>query len=121
MTKIEDVSIIGVNVLIQGHRNSDEGYDFGALYLKLEDREYILDTVQTYWVERDEDTLIECALERDDDVFEDCKYDLDGIDVIDPNLEATFYVGGDFTNKIENITLYVVYNDSQIEIDVKQD
>lgn len=121
--KIGDVTILSVDVELYGGRNSSEDYDFGALYLELEGRKYILDTVQTFWTEEGGFSTVECSLEKDEETFEEtgCKYDLDDTDILDSNLKAEFYIGGSFSNSVEKITLFVKYGEMTVAIDVKEE
>jgi hypothetical protein len=121
MLNIKGVEILGLTINLLGVRNIEEDYDFGALTLKCEGREFILDVCQTYWDESSGDCEIKCDLEIDKDVFEDCKYDLEAVDLYNDELVAQFYIGGTFSNIIDYMTLFIKHNGSTKAIDVIQE
>lgn len=106
-TFIDKVKIISLVVILYGERQLTQDYDFGALTLKCKEREYILDTVQTYWTKEEGNSKVQIDLEKDEDVFSTCKYDLKAEDFISKHLKAEFYLGGNFSNSVESITLFV--------------
>lgn len=120
-TFIDKVKILSLEIVLYEERDHNEDYDFGALTLKCEDREYILDTVQTYWSEGGGFSKIEIDLERDDEIFSTCPYDLKAVDFISKDLEAEYYLGGTFSNSVESITLFIKNGDMTQAIDVNQE
>ena len=113
MKTIEDVKIGNIEVVIQGERNWDDDYDFGALTLKCEDREFMLDVCQSYTDGPDktgEDfTRITLEVEVDEELFDECPYNLTKEDLLDcehNDLTRELFVGGTFENEILSMTLY---------------
>ena len=121
MLVIDGVEILGLDVNLWGARNPDEDYDFGALTLSCDGREFILDVCQTYWDESSGDILINCKLEIDEDVFDECEYDLTATDLYSNNLKAEFYLGGTFSNIVDHIELAVKHNGCTKIITVEQE
>lgn len=115
------VEILSVAVVFYGKRNLNEDYDFGALTLSANNREYILDVVQTFWTEEGGFTTVECIVREDKDTFNECKFDLTDDDLMSHGLHAMFYVGGNFSNTIEHITLFVKDGGMTKAINVKED
>lgn len=105
--KIDGVEILGVTIVLYGERTDNDEIDLGALTLKREGREYILDVVQSYTNVEDGFTTIETDLEKDEDTFDECPYDLTAEDLMSSDLVAEFFIGGDFTPTIEHMTLFV--------------
>jgi hypothetical protein len=87
---MDDVKILGVEVVIDGNHLSTE-IDFGALTLS-RDREYIVDGVQSYRDFNNGETTISIDVKVDREVFCDCKYDLKETDLFASDLSATFLV-----------------------------
>ena len=100
-------------ISLQGEKDQSKDYDFGALTLRCEDREFIFDVRQSYTDGLEETgdgtTRITLEVEADEEVFPDCPYNLTKDDLLDcdhNNLVRELYVGGNFENKINSITLY---------------
>jgi len=71
--KIDNVEILGLTIVLYGETdNSPSVVDLGAVTIKREEREYILDVVQSYSTPKDGFTTIETDLERDDNTFDEC-------------------------------------------------
>ena len=120
-TFIDKVKILSLEITLYGERDHNEDYDFGALTLKCEDREYILDTVQTYWSEEDGFSKVQVDLEKDDEIFSTCLYDLKAEDFISKDLEAEFYLAGTFSNSVQHITLFIKNGEMTQAINVNQE
>ena len=93
-TKIDGVEILNLEFVMDGKRNETEDYDFGSLTLKHDGREYILDTVQTYWSDKHGVLTVTVELEQDLDTFPKpfaSNYDLKATDLILHTPEAEFY------------------------------
>jgi hypothetical protein len=124
MKKIDGVNIHNLEVVVKGvdyHRND---VDLGALTLSVDGREFILDVVQSYSDELEEDgTLrISCDIEADEDVFDECPYDITKDDLLDcehNDLVRTLYVTGEEEFEVVSITLYfdIDGQDYQMKID----
>ena len=113
MKSIKGVTIGNVEVSLQGERDDSKDYDFGALTLRCEDREFILDTVQSYTdgtdMTGDGTTRITLDVEVDEDTFPDCPYNITKQDLLDcehNDLVRELYLGGNFENEVLSITLY---------------
>jgi hypothetical protein len=104
---IDGVEILGVTVILYGEIEENEHVDLGALTIKRDDREYILDVVQSYTKFEGGFTTIETDLEKDEDTFEDCPYDITSVDLMSNDLQLEFFIDGDFSANIEHITLFV--------------
>lgn len=107
--KIDGVEILGVTVVLYGEIEENETVDLGALTIKRDGREFILDVVQSYRKFEGGFTTIETDLEKDEDTFEDCPYDITSTDLMSDDLDIKFFIGGDFSANIEHITLFVKF------------
>ena len=105
--KIDGVEILGVTVVLYGEIEENETVDLGALTIKRDGREYILDVVQSYKEFKGGFTTIETDLEKDEDTFGDCPYDITSTDLMSDDLDIEFFIDGDFSANIEHITLFV--------------
>jgi hypothetical protein len=104
--KIDNVEILGLTIVLYGETdNSPSVVDLGAVTIKREEREYILDVVQSYSTPKDGFTTIETDLERDDEIFDECPYDITAEDLMSNDLVVEFYIASEFP--IENMTLFV--------------
>lgn len=105
--KIDKAEILGVTIELYGERTDEDEFDLGALTLKRQGREYILDVVQSYTNIDGGFTTIETDLQKDEDTFDKCPYDLTDEDLMASDLVAELFVGGNFAPTIEHITLFV--------------
>ena len=121
MKKIENVNIGNVEVVIKGKRKSRDDYDFGALTLKREDREFILDVVQSYTEVEGNKTKITLEVEPDEDAFDECPYDLTKEDLLSDDIFAEIFVDGTFENKIISITFFFEVDGKEYTISVEQE
>ncbi len=103
--KIDGVQILGVTIELYGEREDHHEIDLGAVTIKREGREYILDVVQSYTEVKDGFSTIETDLERDDETFDECPYDITAEDLMSDDLVAEFYIVSDL--EVENLTLFV--------------
>lgn len=128
MKKIKGIKIGNVEVVISGERDWDKDYDFGALTLRCEDREFILDTVQSYTdgpEETGEDfTRITLEVEPDEDIFDECPYNLTKRDLLDAehnDLVRELFIGGTFENEIISITFYFEADGQDYQLQIEQE
>ena len=128
MKKIKGVKIGNVEVVISGERDWSKDYDFGALTLKCEDREFILDTVQfyTYGPEMtgEDFTRITLEVEPDTEIFDECPYNLTKQDLLDAehnDLVREMFIGGTFENEILSITLYFEADGQDYQLQIEQE
>ena len=81
----------------------------GAVTLKRDGREFILDVCQSYTYDDDDcesGTIIQCDLEIDEDTFEDCPYDLTMEDLLSDLISAEFFIESDEVDfEVEQIIL----------------
>lgn len=113
MKNIKGVKIGNVEVVLQGEKDDKKDYDFGALTLSCDGREFILDVCQSYTdgleVTGDGTTRITLEVEVDEDIFDECPYDLTKDDLLSAehnDLVRELYIGGNFENEVVSITLY---------------
>jgi hypothetical protein len=111
MKNIKGINIHNLEVVIKGEYYQRNDVDLGALTLSVDGREFILDVVQTYSDEIEEDgTLrISCELEVDEEVFDECSYDITKDDLLDAehnDLVRTLYIGGEVEFEVVSITLH---------------
>jgi hypothetical protein len=127
MKEIKGINIHNLEVVIKGHLNRHD-IDLGALTLSVDGREFILDVVQSYSDETEDNDgnpilRISCDLEPDEDTFDECPYDLTKDDLLDAehnDLVRTLYVGGEIDFEVESILLHFddcEGQDYQLEID----
>ena len=98
---------------MEGERDDSKDYDFGALTLAVDGREFILDVCQSYTdgpdMTGENTTRITLEVEVDEEIFDECPYDITKDDLLDcehNDLTRELYVGGNFENKILSITFY---------------
>ena len=120
---MKGVTINGLVIILDGFRDESKDYDFCSLTLACEGREYILDVCQTYTTDEVTTCRVECDLlmDKDTDTFTDCPFDLRAEDLLNEDLTAKFYMGGDFENKILEMNLYARYRGLNLTIDVTED
>ena len=103
---ISGVEFSHVDFLIKG--KVEIGHiDIGAVFLKKDDREYILD-VTSYEIPDDTNPVITCCIEEDLETFNECKYNLTKKD-LSALTEATLYVSAEPESapfEVEWIRLY---------------
>jgi hypothetical protein len=104
---IDGVEILGVTIKLLGEITDNDEIDLGAVTIKRDDREYILDVTQSYTNTDGGFTTIETALERDDEYFSDCPYDIPAVDLMSNELVVEFYIASDLP--IESLTLFVKF------------
>jgi hypothetical protein len=113
MKKIKGVNIGNIEVVLQGNKDDSKDYDFGALTLACDDREFMLDVCQSYTDTPEKTgnntTRITLDVETDTELFNKCPYNLTKQDLLDcehNDLTRELYVGGNFENKVLSITFY---------------
>jgi hypothetical protein len=97
-------------------------YDFGALTLECEGRNFILDVCQSYTNE--ESTKVELDLEVDTDIFPvgtEYNYELTKEDLYSSKLTATLYIGSEYEVEPECMTFFIKSGETTKAIDVKID
>jgi hypothetical protein len=97
-------------------------YDFGALTLECERRNFILDVCQSYTNE--ESTEITLELEVDTDIFPvdtEYNYELTKEDLFSSKLTATLYIGSEYEVEPDYMTLFIKSGETTKAIDVKID
>jgi len=105
--KIDGVEILGVTIVLYGEIEKDECVDLGALTIKRDGREYILDVCQSYTTFKGGFTTIETDLVKDEETFSECPYDITAMDLMSDDLDIQFFIDGTFSPSIEYITLFV--------------
>lgn len=125
MKTIEGVTFGNIEVVISGKRDWSKDYDFGALTLKCEDREFILDVVQSYTDEvGDGTTRITLEVETDEELFDTCPYNLTKQDLLDcehNELVRELFIDGTFENEILSITFFFEIDGQDYSISVDQE
>lgn len=103
---IENVEFLGVTIKfevpVERHL-----YDLGSLHLVCEDRNFVLDVCQSYT--NDECTEIRCELEVDTETFplnQENNYQLTANDLMS-NISGTLYIGQEWEERPESMTLFV--------------
>ena len=97
-------------------------YDFGALTLECEGRNFILDVCKSYTNE--ESTEIVLGLEVDTDIFPvgtEYNYELTKEDLYSSKLTATLYIGSEYEVEPECMTFFIKSGETTKAIDVKID
>ena len=121
MKRIKGVTFGNIDVVMNGKRDWNEDYDFGALTLKCEDREFMLDVVQSYTREDDDTTTITLELEPDEELFDECPYNLKKKDLRDNKLTVELFVDGTFENEIVSMTFQVEIDGEEFSLNVTQE
>ena len=99
-------NIIETEIVLFGN-HLDTELDYGAITLKNEDREFILDVVQTVRHFDGEVTTIDVTVEIDKELFEDCKFDLNDLDLLSPTLSSEMFFRIDDERDIKSMTMVV--------------
>jgi hypothetical protein len=108
MKTIEGVNIHNIEVEIKGDVQRHD-IDLGALTLRVDDREFILDVVQSYSDEIEGGLRISCDLEVDEDTFDECPYNITKDDILDcehNDMVRELYVGGEVDFEVVSILLH---------------
>ena len=117
MKVIEGINIHNLEVVVKGKNLKRHDIYLGGLTLSVDGREFILDVVQSYSDEIDEEIFdedvtirITCEIESDEETFDECPYDLTKDDLLDcehNDLVRTLFVDGDSTEfDVESIILH---------------
>lgn len=118
---MENVNFLGVEIQIDGEVNLGL-LNLGAITLKKENREYILDIVSSISHFEDGLTTISCKVEVDKEIFDECKYDLTTVDLFCLDVAEIFITTEDNKENIEyqteNQTLFVKINNMTKAIDL---
>jgi len=119
--EIKGATILHAVVVFDGNvSNNDLEEGFGSITLKRENREFILDIVNSNWFFDGEKTEVDLTLEVDLEVFGDCKYDLTDLDLHSRDLEATIFIG-EVDDILISATLFVKLGEMTQAIDLKLD
>lgn len=127
MKTIEGINIGNIELVFDG---AFERHDLilGALTISHEDREFILDVVQSYTdtpdMTGDGTTRITCDIEVDEDTFDECPYNITKADILDNNhndMEIKLWVDGDVENEIKSMTLYFEADGEDYQIKVEKE
>ena len=108
MKTIEGVNIHNLEIVIKG-TTERHNVDIGALTLRVDDREFILDVVQSYSDELEDGLRISCDLEVDEVTFDECPYNITKDDMLDcehNDMVRELYVGGEVDFEVESILLH---------------
>jgi hypothetical protein len=103
---IDGIQILGLEIVIDGdHTNSE--IDLGAVTITNEEREYIMDVVQSYRSFDNGQTTIKIDVTtKDDDVtFDECPFNINAVDLMVDNPRITIYFSCD--ENWESATLFV--------------
>ena len=119
MACIDGVEVMSVDVVFDGERDIKEEYVFGALMIKCNGREYILDATKTFWSYENNHSTVECHLEKDAITFNKCKYDITYADLMFRELDVTLYVGGTFSNTLKGINMFLRFGNTKNEHTLK--
>ena len=115
---MEGIDYLYLELLVEGPVEIGN-INLGAITIKKEDRECIIDIVRSKFVYEDGITTITCEVEEDADVFTECKYDLTAKDLIF-NDSAEVFVGTENNSEVDYIpfrqTLYVKHNNNDFAI-----
>lgn len=103
-TTIDGVEILNATLVFDG-KEEIGNLNIGALILKKEGREYLLDVTQTFWEFENSQTTIECKLEADKELFDECKYNLTRADL--HQLDSAEIFVDEFQEEPESMTLNV--------------
>ena len=101
-------NIIETEIVLIGNQLDTE-LDYGAITLKNDGREFILDVIQTVRHYNDIEmlTTIDVQLEIDKDLFEDCKFDLTDLDLLSSNLSAEMFFRIDDERDIKSMIMFI--------------
>lgn len=113
---MKNVEFISVMVRVDGHIEASQ-YGWGAITLKRENRSYILDVVSSLSTIEDDCTIIGLKLEVDKETFDETytKYDLTPEDLLADDLEATIFIGDEWTDEPHAMGLFVRFDDGLVK------
>ena len=106
---MKGIEFLNVSIIIDEIIDIDE-IDLGAITLTCDNREYIVDIVESDFTFINNQTIVKCKVTEDRELFSECKYDLLPEDFINSNLQATIYVGyDDELMETESQTLFIKF------------
>lgn len=123
MKTIEGVNIHNLEVEIKGDVQRHD-IDLGALTLRVDDREFILDVVQSYSDEIEGGLRISCDLEVDEDTFDECPYNITKDDILDcehNDMVRELYVGGEVEFEVVSILLHFDIDGQDYQMVIDED
>ena len=124
---IKGINLHNIEVIVEAESLQRGDIDFGSLTLSVDDRECVLDVIQSYTDKIDVKGLyrISCDIEPDEYVFPDCPYNLTKSDLLDcehNGLSRTLFVGGEKQFDVSKITLHFddcEGQDYQLDVDLE--
>jgi len=114
---MKNVNFIQAMINVDGYVDLLQ-YGMGTVTLELEGRSYILDIVSSVSEHVGGVTIIGCSLAIDKDECDSSKYDLTEVDLFDSNLKATIFIGDEYEDEPEHMTLFVKIGDMTKAIDL---
>ena len=117
MKKIEGIQILNVEIVFHCIVQASL-YDLGAVTLTCEDRNFILDVVETEIYEDNNHTTLVCKVQVDEDTFTEgesfhidgdtpLNYKLEAADFQHSGLKGTIYIGTEYETEPDSQTLFV--------------
>jgi len=114
--KVGDTEILGIDLKFEIEPDSSS-FDFGTLTLQKDGRERKFDTS---FNDYNHYAIAVNVFEGDDGVFDDCKQDLTEADLYDLDV-AELFIGEEYDEEPESITLFVRSGSCTRAIDLKKD
>lgn len=110
---MKGIEFIGIELQFEESITDDMrlSLDLGAVTLKKGGRSYLLDVTESH-LTTDPYTL-QCSVEEDREVLTESNYDLTQTDLVVGELdEATLYIGEEYIEEPQTMTLYIKSDDS---------
>lgn len=120
--KITLENIVDIQIdLIGNHLDTD--IDLGSISLKLGEKEFIFDIIQSYrhLDDEEENTTISLDVEIDRETFPDCKFDLNQLDLLAKEVVGEIYFFADDMSIFKEANLYVKVKHTNKTIPLKLD
>ncbi len=120
--KITLENVIDIQIdLFGNHLNTD--IDLGSITLKLNDKEFIFDIIQSYREldDEEENTTITVEVEIDKKTFPDCKFDLNQLDLLSNALTGEIYFLSDDMSIFKEANMYIKVKHTNKTIELKLD
>ena len=107
MDEITIDNILDIQIDLFGN-HLDTDLDLGSITLKLGEKEFILDVIQSYRkLDNEENTTISLDVEIDKELFTECKFDLTQLDLLSNDVKGEIYFLMDEIENFNCANLYV--------------
>lgn len=120
--KITLANVIDIQIDLFGNQ-LDTDIDLGSITLKLNDKEFIFDVIQSFREldDDEENTTISLKVEIDKETFPDCKFDLNQLDLLSNDVTGEIYFLADDMSIFNEANMYIKVKHTNKTINLKLD